>query len=377
MNSSDHRRAIATLILSGLFAVGASAVLARPLANVPPVSEDDTYDTAVDTALTVPAPGVLDNDYDPNGDPMTAELVSNPSEGGTLVFRPDGSFDYSPPEGYVGNDEFEYRVFDGTEYGNLAGVTIRVGQDRPQLTTYTDESAFLDDLALLGHVVFSEGFEDDAAWAEARSPLTRQEVVSQGIQWTANNAISKVTTGTGPARTGVYGFFCLPHGDYVTGTDCHIPGNCTDGWIGSAPGVLYGFGGWIDGTFGSKVEFLLDGVSIGFDSGSGFLGVILVTGFTRFEIHELEGTNEDAKFIFADDFSFGVPAEVTLTMTREPQVGEVRLDWWGGRPRFSIYRSTDPATVTSPENILAETTDRTWTDPAPPGTLFFYRVSGL
>ena len=37
--------------------------------------------TAEDTVLTVAAPGVLGNDSDPDGDPLTAVLVTGPSHG--------------------------------------------------------------------------------------------------------------------------------------------------------------------------------------------------------------------------------------------------------------------------------------------------------
>lgn len=52
--------------------------------NQPPVANDDSYTTDVDTPLTVSAPGVLANDTDPNGDPLTAQLVDGPANG-TLV----------------------------------------------------------------------------------------------------------------------------------------------------------------------------------------------------------------------------------------------------------------------------------------------------
>ena len=39
--------------------------------NQPPSAADDSYSTAQDTPLSVPAPGVLGNDSDPNNDPIT------------------------------------------------------------------------------------------------------------------------------------------------------------------------------------------------------------------------------------------------------------------------------------------------------------------
>ena len=92
-------------------------------------------------------------------------------------------------------------------------------------------------------------------WGTARSPFTLPSVVSQGVTWTSNNDVSMVTSGPGPALSGVYGFFCLPHGNYATGTGCNIPGNCTDGWIATAPGTLYGVGRWSGGAARDRSPF--------------------------------------------------------------------------------------------------------------------------
>ncbi|MGB0087917.1 MAG: cadherin-like domain-containing protein, partial [Planifilum fulgidum] len=94
--------------------------------NQPPVANDDSYTTDVDTPLTVPAPGVLANDTDPNGDPLTAQLVDGPANG-TLVLNPDGSFTYTPDTGFSGTDSFTYQASDGSALSNVATVTIDVG----------------------------------------------------------------------------------------------------------------------------------------------------------------------------------------------------------------------------------------------------------
>ena len=46
--------------------------------NDPPVAANDSYSTNEDTTLTVTAPGVLANDTDADGDPLTAVQVSGP-----------------------------------------------------------------------------------------------------------------------------------------------------------------------------------------------------------------------------------------------------------------------------------------------------------
>ena len=59
------------------------------------------------------APGVLANDTDPDGDPLTAVLVTGPSHG-TLTLNANGSFTYTPAANFTGTDSFTYRASDGT-----------------------------------------------------------------------------------------------------------------------------------------------------------------------------------------------------------------------------------------------------------------------
>jgi VCBS repeat-containing protein len=98
--------------------------------NDPPAARDDSYRTGQDTPLTVPAPGVLANDSDPDGDRL---IVSNVKGGpvtgpahGTLSLNSDGSFTYTPAAGFTGQDSFTYRASDGILTSNVATVTITV-----------------------------------------------------------------------------------------------------------------------------------------------------------------------------------------------------------------------------------------------------------
>jgi nitrite reductase (NO-forming)/hydroxylamine reductase len=94
--------------------------------NTPPVANNDSYSTAVDTALNVGTPGVLGNDTDADSDPLTAVLDSGVANG-TLQLNADGSFDYTPNTGYTGPDSFSYFADDGTELSaSAATVTITV-----------------------------------------------------------------------------------------------------------------------------------------------------------------------------------------------------------------------------------------------------------
>lgn len=76
--------------------------------------------------MTVPAPGVLANDVDAEGDAVTAVLVTGPANG-ALTLNSDGSFTYRPALLFLGNDSFTYQASDGTATSNTATVTIAVG----------------------------------------------------------------------------------------------------------------------------------------------------------------------------------------------------------------------------------------------------------
>ncbi len=93
--------------------------------NDSPVAANESYSTNADTALTVPSPGVLSNDSDPEGSSLTAVLVTDPSHG-TLTLNSNGSFTYTPTAGYDGPDSFTYKVNDGSLDSNVATVNLTV-----------------------------------------------------------------------------------------------------------------------------------------------------------------------------------------------------------------------------------------------------------
>lgn len=94
-----------------------------------PVAQDDSSATDSNTSLTG---GVLGNDTDPDGAPLTAELVDGPANG-SVTFNSDGSFIYTPNTNYVGTDSFTYRASDGVTNSNVATVSIIVANQAPCL----------------------------------------------------------------------------------------------------------------------------------------------------------------------------------------------------------------------------------------------------
>ena len=83
--------------------------------------------------------GVLPNDYDIDGDTLTAVLVSGPANAAAFSLNPDGSFTYTPTANFNGIDSFTYSANDGSVDSNIATVTIRVDavNDAPTTTPVT------------------------------------------------------------------------------------------------------------------------------------------------------------------------------------------------------------------------------------------------
>jgi hypothetical protein len=199
-------------------------------------------------------------------------------------------------------------------------------------TAYIDEATYLNDLAAQGYAPIHESFENDTAWGPVRG-TTEPNITNLGVTWTSNYVNGEITTGSGPARTGDWGFYALPHNPLG------------DGFIGTSNDTLYGVGGWfVTNTPVAKLGLVLDGneldpvdfgeiceivdeeevncVDLNVTNEYGFYGVIDTDGFGVFEFSELEGTSEDQKLIFSDDFVFGiVPPACTITT-----IGDINLD---------------------------------------------------
>lgn len=115
--------------------------------NTAPVANDDAYDTAEDTPLVIGAAGMLGNDSDADNDPVTAALVSNPSNG-TLTLNGDGSFTYTPNENFTGSDSFTYKANDGQADSPPANVTLNVTSVNDPPVVNGDTSSTAEDVTL-------------------------------------------------------------------------------------------------------------------------------------------------------------------------------------------------------------------------------------
>ncbi|HMJ78488.1 MAG TPA: Ig-like domain-containing protein, partial [Iamia sp.] len=99
-----------------------------PKPNGAPEALADAYETPFETAYVAEAPGVLGNDTDEDDDPLTATLGDDVGHG-TLSLDTDGSFTYTPADGFSGEDSFTYTAGDGELSSAPVTVTVTVGPD--------------------------------------------------------------------------------------------------------------------------------------------------------------------------------------------------------------------------------------------------------
>ncbi len=127
----------ATDVTDGTKSPGTSSPI--PVTNTAPTVVNDSYSMVQDRTLDVAAAGVLANDSDPQGQPITVATprpVSGPAHG-ALTLRADGSFTYTPDADWSGTDSFTYRATDGFLTSTAATVTIAVAS-----TAYTSSSGW-------------------------------------------------------------------------------------------------------------------------------------------------------------------------------------------------------------------------------------------
>jgi VCBS repeat-containing protein len=140
---------------TGATATATVTVTVAPV-NDPPAANDDYYTSVnllvVSLPLTVSAPGVLGNDTDVDGDPVTAELVTGPAHGSVFSFNADGSFGYTALLSFTGTDSFTYRVWDGTVWSAPATVYINVTSSNRAPTATADTYTTPEDTALVADV---------------------------------------------------------------------------------------------------------------------------------------------------------------------------------------------------------------------------------
>ena len=99
----------------------------------PPVANNDSYVTSLNTTLSVPLAGVLGNDalnsstitgYGKTGNEQASiGQATATASGGTVSLNADGSFSYTPAAGFSGSDTFQYTL---TNYAGSSTATVSI-----------------------------------------------------------------------------------------------------------------------------------------------------------------------------------------------------------------------------------------------------------
>jgi len=103
-----------------------------------PTAVTDSYSLSEGGTRTVDvANGVLSNDSDADGDTLTAQLVTSPTNG-TISFNANGSFTYTPNTNFSGTDSFTYAASDGSLSDNATvSLTVTPVADAPEAVADT------------------------------------------------------------------------------------------------------------------------------------------------------------------------------------------------------------------------------------------------
>ncbi len=154
--------------------------------NDAPTADDETLSTPEDTALAVTLTA-----SDPDSDPLTWTILTNPAHGTLSGTAP--SLTYTPNLDYTGPDSFTFTVNDGTVDSNTAMVSITV--------TPVNDAPTADDQTL--------STPEDTALAVT---LTATDPDGDPLTWTVGTPAHGTLTGTAPSLT------YTPDADY-TGPD--------------------------------------------------------------------------------------------------------------------------------------------------------------
>ncbi len=148
-----------------------------------PVASNDVFNVTTGDSGNRLFGNVLFNDVDPNGDPLSATLKSQPAHG-ELTFDASGAFIYTPNSTFTTSDSFAYCATDGNGGCSVATVTIESAIAPEFLATLT-----------AGHVDIGIAFADGAF-----EPHIHDE--EEDIEYAPNEALLAVESGAFVQRVG-------------------------------------------------------------------------------------------------------------------------------------------------------------------------------
>jgi Big-like domain-containing protein len=113
---------------SGLLVIPTDVTIT--ITNAAPTAANDSYTATTGVEIQIPAPGILANDNDADGDSLTAVSVDE-SGPGSLNVSSNGGFTFTSGGSFTGPRTFTYRASDGLASSPLRTVTINVSASPP------------------------------------------------------------------------------------------------------------------------------------------------------------------------------------------------------------------------------------------------------
>ncbi|KAG1647842.1 Iron-regulated protein FrpA [Nymphon striatum] len=170
-----------------------------------PTAVDDTAETPEDTPVTI---DVLDNDTDPQDDPLTIREASVPEEQGTVEITPEGLV-FTPAEDFTGPATITYVVEDPDGNADEGTVTVEVTPENDAPDAVDDVATTEEDTPVVLDLVDNDTDPED-------SPLTVTAVSVPEEQGTVVNNDTPITVDLLANDTD-------PDGDDLRVTDASVP----------------------------------------------------------------------------------------------------------------------------------------------------------
>ena len=302
--------------LDGFSTSSVATVTITIMTNRPPVATNDSYTLMANTTLTVPAPGILANDSDADGDSLTAVLGASPTHG-TLSLSANGAFTYVPSANYVGSDSFTYRASDGSANSGLATVSISV-------TAFT------------------------SLYADAFARTNLAPWVVQAGNWAVSGGV--LAGGTNVPVSYGYAYLTNEWGDYSVQSRVRL----------SAGGFGGGLAGRLNPTTGARYAAWV--YPEGSPAGSSMLKLLKFQNWSEFTVLQQVsltgvGTNWHTVKLVMQGNRIAVHYDGTLMLSltdpaAQPRVsGGISLDLWTDATPWTLI--ADDVTVNAVRNVLA------------------------
>jgi len=175
---------------SGL-AVTHDVVIAIIGNNVAPIASGESITLRPGEVLSLSTPGLLSNDYDPDGDTIFLVIV-DPPKYGTLIHNANGSISYTPNPGFLGVDTIRYQVTDGRTSSDVVVLSISLNADSP------DSGATSQALIVTSEAINSQEPTDNQPVNDGMEITTSDQDYADGgsNQWSEGGSMSlfNVTT---------------------------------------------------------------------------------------------------------------------------------------------------------------------------------------